>query len=148
MESSKKAYMKTLATILPILQKHKIKSVEVSFEGCGDSGAIDDITFNPSLPDELETLQIYYHTSRRELSEGNWLWSNIEETGSVQDAIEKLTYEFLEATQVDCYNNEGGFGKLIIDTKEESVTLDVNVNYYESYNEFSSKLGIITGEEI
>ncbi len=148
MESHNKTYMKALAIILPILQKYNIESVEVSFEGCGDDGAIHDITFTPSLSPELEELQIDYQTASRAFSDGKWLWHSIEKTGPVQDVIEKLTYEFLETTQVDWYNNEGGFGKLVIDTKEESVSLDVNVNYYESSNEFSSKLSINTGEDI
>ncbi len=49
---------------------------------------------------------------------------------------------------VDWYNNDGGYGDLVINVENGTVALDVNVRYTESTNEFWSERDIITGEQI
>ena len=63
-------------------------------------------------------------------------------------AIEELTDDYLAETNVDWYNNDGGFGELIIDVDEGTVALEVSVRFTESSTEYSCTRDIVTGEEL
>lgn len=68
--------------------------------------------------------------------------------GSVNDVIDALTYDYLEEVDVDWYNNDGGYGELIIDVSNGTVSLEVNQRYTESNTEYSMEHDIETGKAI
>lgn len=74
----------------------------VNFSGSGDSGSIDDITFEPEMKDE-----------------------------DLRSRIEAWSYKYLEGTGVDWYNNEGGQGTIEFEPghipMKFSATVEVNV---------------------
>ena len=85
---------------------------------------------SPNCEVEDEADRIYIHT-RRDVRPG-----------------EELTYDYLQETDVDWYNDEGGFGKLVIDVQEGTVTLEVNQRYTDSTCEFQAEREILTGEDV
>ena len=79
---------------------------------------------------------------------GNGLKTVTPQQSTLNEAIDELTYDYLEETGVDWYNNDGGYGELVIDVNAGTVALEVNVRYTESTTEYSAERDIATGEDI
>ncbi|MEO0510825.1 MAG: DUF6878 family protein [Verrucomicrobiota bacterium] len=134
--------MDTLRRLLPILRKHEINMINVSFDGCGDSGSIDRISFDPAEADDIQNAKISYLKSQSQFEDGTWLHTTSEVEGRVEEAIEELTYDYLEETGVDWYNDDGGFGELVIDVRKGIVEYYVNTRYTVHEVAFSHELTI------
>lgn len=141
------AYMDTLRRLLPILRGRGVEQITVEFSGYGDSGSIEDIRYDG--PDDFvpANVSVRHMTTDRYFEDGRWVRTSELTQSAVNDAIESLTYEYLDETGVDWYNNDGGYGELQINVQRGTVILDVNVRYTESTNEFWSERDIATGEE-
>ena len=74
-----------------------------------------------------------------------WITTTASESVSLDQAIMNITDNYLAETGVNWYDNDGGYGELAIDVAERSVSLDVNVNYTQSTNEFCETKNIDTG---
>jgi hypothetical protein len=129
--------MDTLQLLLPVLNEFGVQMVYVGFDGSGDDGAIDSAYYIPS-----ETSTIANQTL------GDLGDASILATKTVQAVLDDLTYEYLEHTDIDWYNNDGGYGELQIDVRAGTVSMEVNVRYTESICEFHATHNIATGEEI
>ena len=141
-------YMDNLRRLLPVLRDQFVQSVVVSFDGSGDSGAIDSIFYLPQRIYELPDITVEHVVTSQQFDDGRWIRQREVEAVSMNKAIDALTYEYLEETQIDWYNNDGGYGELVIDVTDGTVSLEVNVRYTESVNEFHCERDIVTGEEI
>ena len=86
------------------LKELEITSVTVYFDGCGDSGEIHWVEFTPELDDN-----------------------------SFSKEIEDWAYDVLEGTGVDWYNNEGGFGTIVLDVNARTYSFDVNQRTIDSF---------------
>jgi hypothetical protein len=73
---------------------------------------------------------------------------SIAPSSSAQNALEALTYDYLEETGVDWYNGDGGFGTLEIDVEAGTVRLNVDVRYTESATQFAAERYILSGENL
>lgn len=144
---TERTYLGNLRRILPVLREYDVATVYVGFDGCGDSGSIHTVRYDPDDFDgnaiEVDVVTI---TSRHEA--GGWVSNREVSRQSVDKAVEELTYDYLEETDVDWYNNDGGYGELEIDVEEGSVSLEVNVNYTDSNTEFNEQRDIESGEEL
>lgn len=142
-------YIENLRCVLPILQTHNVPSVEVSFDGSGDSGSIHTIWYSSSeLTATVGALPVRIIINERYLDDGDWKSRTAFKQTSLNDAIESLTYDFLDTTGVDWYNNDGGFGTLEIDVPNGTVSLEIDTRYTQSNLEFSQELDIATGDAI
>lgn len=140
-------YMQNLQRLLPVLRDNGVGRVTVCFDGCGDSGAIDGAYFEPQDFDgNAVTLPVL--TFERSYAGNDWVTQRREVEKSVSDAMYQLTDDYLEETGVNWYDNDGGFGELVIDVDEGSVELEVNSRYTNHETEFCSTRDIETGEEI
>lgn len=142
-------YMENLRRILPLLRQHRVLHVEVTFDGSGDSGSIDDIAFLPQ--DRLAAIQnlnVIIQTASAVHDDGSWHYTITDEQQTLEGAIEQLTYDYLDETNVNWYDNEGGFGRLLIDVGVGSVSMEVNTRYTEHTTEFSEERDIESGEFI
>lgn len=143
------SYMNTLRRLLPLLREQNIDSISVRFEGCGDCGSIEEISYFPNEKSDVQNRQIQYQKIGRSLvANVGWVKQLEEVSGSVNQAVEDLTYDYLEETGVDWYNNDGGYGELTIEVIDGTVSLGVDVRYTDATNEFESQRDILTGEEI
>jgi hypothetical protein len=89
---------KDLKLVVKELKKKKIETVNINFDGSGDSGQINYIHFNPDINDE----------------------------DNLRDRIEEFAEQLLQSTGVDWYNNEGGFGEINIDVQNKTYNFEVN----------------------
>lgn len=138
-------YMENLRAVLPALREHGVGRVTVRFDGSGDSGSIDGIDLDPQI--DARTVTVEIQRVAREFVQDTWRYTRNLERVNLHDAIEEITDDYLDATGVDWYNNDGGFGELVINVSEGTVTLEVNVRYTESQTEYSATKDIGTGDE-
>ena len=142
-------YMENLRRVLPVLRQHGIEKVTVYFNGEGDNGAIEDVSYEPcENPDVLKALPIEHISTSSYFEEGQWLRTTTPEQSTLNEVIDALTNDYLEETGVDWYNNDGGYGELVIDVREGNVSLEVNVRVTSSTTEYLNLRSIETGEDI
>ncbi len=112
--------------LLEALAAQRIATVEITYDGESDSGQIEDIVavdvgnvpvpldlpVNISLPESAEP------TRHQSLSE----------------AIELFSWRVLQEYHGGFENDDGGFGKIVIDVAECTVTLDHNDRYTDFIN--------------
>jgi hypothetical protein len=121
----------------------------VSFDGSGDSGSIEDVAFEPAIDHQaLAALTVEHVATARVLDDGTWKTITAAQQSTLNDAIEALTYDYLEETDINWYDNDGGFGTLVIDVPQGTVALDINCRYTESTSEHYSERDIATGAEL
>ncbi|MFA5951891.1 MAG: DUF6878 family protein [Hyphomicrobium sp.] len=141
-------YFENLRRVLPVLRQHGIETVTASFDGSGDSGSIHDISYEPRThAHAASTANVEHLRTQRFFDDGQWKRAVTAELTTVNAAIDSLTYDYLEEVGVDWYNDDGGFGELIIDVEQGSVSLEVNHRYTESTTEYSGEFDIETGDE-
>jgi Fe-S cluster assembly iron-binding protein IscA len=94
------------ATLLEVLPHYKVAFVEISFSGSGDSGSIDDIDV------------LYLNTSDEN--------TTVIPDG-IRQQISEFAYAYLQGTDVDWYNNEGGQGKISLDFRNVPYSFKANI---------------------
>jgi hypothetical protein len=109
------------AAVFDILAQAGVTSVEVIFDGYGDSGQIEDITAKAGDKDVvLPTINV-------EVARADWGIPDIVRlTHPLPQAIEQLAYDFLRETHAGWENNEGAYGDFQFDVTERSITLNYN----------------------
>jgi hypothetical protein len=146
--ATERFYRENLRRVLPVLQELGTQEVCVSFDGSGDSGSIEDIAFHPELEGDPPLVSIRKPRRVYDEGSGSWLQSSEEEEAPLKVAIEELTYDYLDETDVDWYNNDGGYGDLIIDVTRGTVELTVNQRFIESTCQYSAEIDIASGEAL
>lgn len=140
-------YLKTYAMI------HQITSITVTFEGSGDSGSIDFIQVkqdDKTLDPEAMYLtawirpKLYFDKDKKEWVEPE----PTKATTSLHEFIANHVYQALEETEVDWYNNDGGYGEWRWDPVT-GVDFDVQVRITETQTAYceNRRLGVPPGEE-
>jgi hypothetical protein len=87
-----------------------VNSFEIEFDGSGDSGQIEGVTFYDS---SIEVMDIPEDTI-------SWVYSAYGDTKpheqqvTLHKAVEDLGYQMLEESGHDWYNNEGGYGRISV----------------------------------
>ena len=117
--------------IIPPLRAAGIDSVEVRFDGYGDSGAIEDYTFfgasGEAVPCPEAAVDAFLQGAE-----------GLVESKPVplQAALESLGYLALERHHPGWENNDGGCGELVIDVAQASFVLDCSLRYtaYEDHS--------------
>ena len=140
-------YRENLRRVLPALEAQGTNEVVVDFDGSGDSGSISDIRFDPACEEDT-MVSILKLQSEFDRDSGRWIQSTGFEDVPLKEAISNLTYDYLEETGVDWYNNEGGYGELTIDVSAGTVALNVHQRLVESTCEFSEEFEIATGNPL
>jgi hypothetical protein len=106
-----------------------IQTVVIEFDGCGDSGQLENITGLDAenaeipLPDDEIEMHVQF--------EGPSI-SVVKRT--VRDVLETLAYDFLEQTHDGWENGDGAHGEFTIDVATKSITLDYNERFTDSTN--------------
>lgn len=105
--------MSTRAEILEQLKTAGVSCACVTFDGCGDSGSIENV--------EL--------TVRRAKNEVTNVSAKYPELVA---ALTDLCEKELEATDIDWYNHDGGFGDYCIDLEKDKISFIVYTRYTET----------------
>jgi hypothetical protein len=115
------------APISDALTKVGIVIVTISFDGCSDSGQIEDVQANTQ--DQLVALpsdQIEYEHIR---------WGETEPTRSscsLRDALEDLAFHYLSTTHDGWENGDGAYAEFTFDTTTRPLTLAYNERFTDS----------------
>lgn len=109
------------ASLFALLASAGITLVTVTFDGCGDSGQIEDIaSFRGDEPADLpagtiELLALSYDTGQP-----------VANTLSVSEAIEEIAYDLLGQKHCGWENNDGAYGEFNFHVAEGRIELDYN----------------------
>ncbi len=118
------AAMKT--ALLPQLAAHGIVTVEIRFDGYGDSGAIEETSFFGANGEVMECPDVDV------MCEGK-------DEVKLASLLEDFAYEALERHHGGWEINEGAFGELLIDVADASFQLDCNLRFI-SHDSHSTEL--------
>jgi hypothetical protein len=139
-------YLENLRRVLPVLSTHDVESVVVTFSGSGDSGCIDTIYYQPPLRAQIGPCPVE-HLTCKSIYDGQWRTDIVTEVAPLDQALEELTMSYLDETGVNWYDGEGGYGELVIDVRDRSVSLEINVNYSQATTEYDRTRSIDSGED-
>ena len=105
--------------LLNYLDALGIKRLVVQYSGSGDSGQTDDISTEPEKRNLLLD-ELFEDTEK-----------------SLKEILDEFTWQAIEEHEGGFYNNEGGYGEVVFDTKNRTVTMEHN-NYVQEtvYSEY------------
>lgn len=138
-------FRENLRAVLPVLREHGITSVRVDFDGSGDSGSIEGAIYEPELDDfDASSVMVPIREVEREWDHQNstWIYHSTQHLIDLNTAIERIVEDYLEVTQVDWVNNDGGFGTFNIEVVGGVCNMDVNTRYTQTNCEFSEEFAI------
>jgi hypothetical protein len=108
-----------------------ITSIQVDFDGEGDSGQINGVSaLAGDQPAQLPATQVTLHRLQ---------WGQTQSEPSeftLAEAIETLCYDYLEQEHGGWENNDGGYGEFTIDVVARTIELEF-YSRYTDYNKFS-----------
>lgn len=130
----KAASQENLAAICRALEKEKVGSVVVTYDGSGDSGQVEQITYYDPDDKELEEPEgkLEILKGKSTLSDGKWVETVVPKEVSLSEAIEGIAYAFLEIHSPGWENNEGAYGDLEILVKDRKATLTHNYRFTDT----------------
>ena len=118
------------SAVFDALAAAAIQTVVIEFDGCGDSGQLENITgldaanAEIALPEEnIEIREVQFEGPR-----------TLVVKRTVRDVLETLAYDFLEQTHDGWENGDGGHGEFTFDVATRSITLDYNERFTDSTN--------------
>ena len=112
-EASREAIMGALAGL-------GIERIEVSFDGYGDSGQIEDFVItggSQELSGEVTVMS------------APWTGESEPRQCALDDAVECLCYALLEQEHAGWEDNDGAHGTFVFDVAARTVTLECHVRY-------------------
>ena len=112
------------AVIFEALSAAGIDLVNVTFDGEGDSGQIENIIARKG------EVQIPISDQTVTVQSGSWDGKEVSvREQSLGEAIEQLCYDFLEQEHGGWENNDGAFGEFTLDVEGKNVELEFNGRY-------------------
>lgn len=121
--------------VIPSLRTANIASVEIRFDGYGDSGAVDEIACHDASGQALACPEVAIDVAS---PDGPEYPGEIRQE-LLQSALESLTYLALERHHPGWEDNEGATGTLEINVAEASFMLDCKVRHIE-YDDHYTRL--------
>ncbi|GAY20461.1 MULTISPECIES: DUF6878 family protein [Sphingobium] len=113
------------AAILPRLQEADIARVEIRFDGCGDSGAVEECVCLDAGGAAIACPDGTQQEGEADKADG----AGSREQQSLGQALEQLTYLALERHHPGWEINDGACGELVIDVFEATFVLDCSLRF-------------------
>jgi hypothetical protein len=129
-----------ILSLTHVLKKLGAVRVVITYDGAGDSGQIDSVELEDKdgksiqIPEDMMVEVISYS--------GTYTPQGFEEKSEVcnvklVDALDGFCCDHLQDNGIDWYNNDGGFGKQIIDVEKATAKLEHNMRVTSTeYEEF------------
>ena len=111
--------------ILPRLQEAGIARVEIRFDGCGDSGAVEECACLDAAGAAISCPDVTLLEGEADSVDR----AGSEELQSLGHALEQLTYLALERHHPGWEINDGACGQLVIDVAEATFVLDCSLRF-------------------
>lgn len=117
--------------LVAALKMHGVASINVNFNGEGDSGALEEpefYTVDRALVN-LDEQQLEWVETSSSWRNGEWFTSTHTAMRSIPDIVRDVAYAALSLSRYDWYNNNGGYGSFNIDLEEmpPKITLDMHL---------------------
>lgn len=113
------------AAIIPRLQEVGIARVEIRFDGCGDSGAVEECVCLDAAGAVIACPDVTLQEGEAGKADG----AGSKEQQSLGQALEQLTYLALERHHLGWEINDGACGELVIDVAEATFVLDCSLRF-------------------
>jgi hypothetical protein len=113
--------------LFAVLRTTGVARVEVTFDGYGDSGQLDEPIFT-GVDDSLREMPVADVEICRARQDGSGVDAEIASLGT---SIEALCYAQLRIHHVGWENGEGAFGDFVFDVGAETITYTHNERYTE-----------------
>ncbi len=108
-----------------------IEKVTVTFDGCGDSGQLEDTAVEPEGK-ALSTESCLYWTSVHD----HWLSEKPPQfkpgSGSINDLLEEIVYDQMGIHHPGWENNDGAYGQFEFVVAERKIEYEHNTRYTDS----------------
>jgi hypothetical protein len=126
-----------IKTIFEQLRAAGASSITISFDGSGDSGSIESVDIYNADNQRMQIdLTVIYPKEKSSWVDDKWVTETEEKEMPIADALEAYCYDELEKTEIDWYNNDGGFGQMTINLDDKvEIELEVNTRYTEYHSE-------------
>lgn len=111
--------------ILPRLQDAGIARVEIRFDGCGDSGAVEECVCLDADGASIACPDVTLQEGEADKADR----TGSAELHSLGQALEQLTYLALERHHPGWEINDGSCGELVIDVAEATFVLDCSLRF-------------------
>lgn len=111
--------------ILPRLQEAGIVRVEIRFDGCGDSGAVEECICLDAAGASIACPDVTLQEAGAHTADG----AGSEQLHSLGQALEQLTCLALERHHPGWEINDGACGELVIDVPEATFVLDCSLRF-------------------
>jgi len=113
------------------LEETRVASIEVTFNGCGDSGQIESVIYEDHRGKEVSEPKLVVKGS---YTGKHHEWDDQKKTfvevgggeGKVRDIVEQVCYDKLEASHGGWEINEGSYGTFVFDVLNRKVNLEYN----------------------
>jgi hypothetical protein len=113
------------------LQETRVATIEVTFDGCGDSGQIESITYEDHREKEVSEPKLVVKGS---FTGKHHEWNDEKKTfvevggseGKVREIVEQVCYDKLAASHGGWEINEGSYGTFLFDVLNRQIELDFN----------------------
>ena len=112
-----------------------VTSAEIIFSGSGDDGGIEDTKLSDAVGNVMPFPPkpvMGWEIKRSEYGVTPATSTFEQKSMSVQDLLSTVFYAAIEETGLDWYNDEGGFGTLVIDFRNTRIHLNVSINQTSS----------------
>lgn len=130
-----------LALIYSKLREIGVTEVTVRFNGYGDSGCIEHIGYDNNETQDDHIIVPYERPVPHSWHDDEGV---VVVEMSLKDAIEEVSMEYISDTEVDWYNDCGGFGELKIDVEMGLMSLDISQRSEYSELAFSDEWDILS----
>ena len=116
------------------LAQTKVSSIEVSFEGCGDSGQIESVDYTDSKGKGIDEAYLDKVIVKGSAKTSYHKWDEKKKEmvlteareGNIREIIEEICYDKLGASHGGWEINEGSYGTFLFDVAGRKVTLEYN----------------------
>jgi hypothetical protein len=115
------------AAVFDALVAAEVTRVTAEFDGEGDSGQLNDIAaYSGETRVTLPLTSITLHQARLNT---NGLTTH---TATLKNAVETLSYDYLEQEYAGWENNDGAYGEFIFDVAAREIHLEMNVRFSDT----------------
>ena len=118
------------AALFAALEDAGIHTVVVVFDGCGDSGQMENAAGFDAASESVEIPATAIEMRSVEFESGEITAAS----AGLREAIETMAYELLEQTHGGWEDGDGAHGEFTFSVAEQSIDLDFNERFTESTN--------------
>jgi hypothetical protein len=125
--------------IISTFKEFGIQAITVSYNGCGDSGQVDDyeVIYENGKPIDIKSInkRVEYFESKFRAENGRFWTENEGTVGTFEQFIDHIIYAFLEDKAPGWEINDGSYGDITI--KADGTGQMIHTTRIEETNEYT-----------